>query len=82
VLDGRSEGNVGKARKTVPVFVFDQSTNQVRVREIVVGDLRGNMLEVYSGLQPGDQVVSAGVPFLRDQMKVELWEPDEGLKGG
>ena len=47
-----------------------------------VGDLRGNMLEVHSGLQPGDQVVSAGVPFLRDQMKVELWEPDQGLRDG
>jgi membrane fusion protein, multidrug efflux system len=82
VLDGRSEGNVGTARKTVPVFVVDQSTSQVRVTEIVVGDLRGNMLEVYSGLQSGDKVVSAGVPFLRDQMKVELWEPDKGLTGG
>ncbi len=82
MLDGRKGANEGNARKTVPVFVFDQSTSQVRVREIVVGDLRGNMLEVYSGLQPGDKVVSAGVPFLRDQMKVELWEPDKGLLDG
>jgi multidrug efflux pump subunit AcrA (membrane-fusion protein) len=52
------------------------------VRQIVVGDLRGNMLEVHSGLQPGDKVVSAGVPFLRDQMKVELWTPDKGLRDG
>ncbi len=80
-MDGGS-ANEGNARKTVPVFVFDQSTSQVRVRQIVVGDLRGNMLEVHSGLQPGDKVVSAGVPFLRDQMKVELWMPDKGLRDG
>jgi len=82
MLDGGGNANEGNARKTVPVFVFDQSTSQVRVRQIVVGDLRGNMLEVHSGLQPGDKVVSAGVPFLRDQMKVELWTPDKGLRDG
>ena len=39
----------------------------------MVGDLRGNELEVYQGLEPGELVVTAGVAFLRDGMKVEVW---------
>lgn len=70
------------AHKTASVFVFDPSTGEVDARTIEVGDLRGNSVEVFSGLQPGDKVVSAGVAFLRDGMKVELWEPDRETVGG
>jgi RND family efflux transporter MFP subunit len=48
-----------------PVFVFDPASGKIQLQELVVGDLRGNEIEVYEGLQPGDQVVSAGVAFLR-----------------
>jgi len=47
-----------------------------------IGGLRGNQLEVYEGLEPGDKVVSAGVAFLRDGMEAELWSPERGLGGG
>ena len=66
---------------TAPVFVVDED-NQLQVRDLVVGDLRGNDLEVYEGLQEGDRVVSAGVAFLREGMTVELWSPEQGLTGG
>ncbi len=37
--------------------------------------LRGNEIEVYDGLEPGDLIVSAGVAFLRDGMNATAWTP-------
>jgi RND family efflux transporter MFP subunit len=65
-----------------PVFVFDEATGTARVRTVQVGGLRGNQLEVFEGLEPGDQVISAGVPFLHDGMEVRRWSPPSGLGGG
>ncbi len=67
--------------QSVPVYVVG-GNNQLEVRDLVVGDLRGNDLEVYEGLREGDRIVSAGVPFLREGMTVELWSPEQGLTGG
>jgi RND family efflux transporter MFP subunit len=66
------------SQRTAPVFVIGPD-NQLQVREIAVGDLRGNQLEVYDGLEPGEKIVSAGVAFLREGMTVELWTPELGL---
>ena len=68
------------SRQIAPVFIIDDN-NQLQARDVVVGDLRGNQLEVYEGLEAGDKVVSAGVAFLREGMKVELWTPEQGLTG-
>ncbi len=66
----------------VPVFVFDEETGRLRVQKVRLGGLRGNQLEVFEGLKPGDKVISAGVAFLRDGMEVELWSPELGLGDG
>lgn len=63
----------------VPVFVFDEATSTLELRRVRVGGVRGNELEVFEGLEPGDKVVSAGVAFLRDGMEVDLWSPEQGL---
>ena len=65
-----------------PIFVFDEASGVARVRNVRVGGLRGNELEVFAGLEPGDQVISAGVAFLHDGMEVRRWSPDAGLGGG
>ncbi len=65
-----------------PIFVFDEAAGVARVRNVRVGGLRGNELEVFAGLEPGDQVISAGVAFLHDGMEVRRWSPDAGLGGG
>lgn len=79
----RRSREVGDAtpRQTVPMFVVDDN-NRLRVKDVVVGDLRGNLLEVYEGLEAGDKIVSAGVAFLREGMTVELWTPAQGLTSG
>ena len=59
-----------------PVFVLDSKTGQIQQRKVLVGDLRGNELEVFQGLEPGELVVTAGVSFLREGMKAQVWTPN------
>ncbi len=65
----------------VPLFIIDDA-NQLQVRYVVVGDLRGNELEVFEGLEAGEKIVSAGVALLREGLTVELWSPEQGLNDG
>lgn len=62
-----------------PLYVFDQASSTIKLRKVRIGDLRGNLLEVFEGLEPGDRVVTAGVAFLQDDMQVRLWDSDQGL---
>lgn len=68
-------------KNTAPVFVIDDN-GQLHVRDVVIGDLRGNQLEVYEGLKAGEKIASAGVTFLRENMTVELWTAEQGLIDG
>ena len=42
----------------------------VRCRAVRIGEAKDGELEIAAGLSPGDRVVVAGAPFLRDGMKV------------
>lgn len=66
---------------TAVVFVIDDD-NRIQPRTVAIGDLRGDKLEVFQGLEAGEKVVSAGVSFLREGMRVELWDKEQGLKRG
>lgn len=66
-------------RRNVPLLVFNPETSQLEKREVMIGELRGNQLEVYSGLQEGEQIVTGGVAMLRDGMTVRVWTPEMGL---
>jgi RND family efflux transporter MFP subunit len=63
-------------RRQASVYLFDAAAGAVRLVQVTVGDLRGNRVEVYSGLSEGDQVVAAGVSFLYDGMPAKQWIPD------
>lgn len=54
------------------LFVFDEATSTVKLRQVLVGGIRDNKIIVVDGLIPGERVACAGVPFLRDGMKVKL----------
>ena len=73
--------NQESTRNNVPIFIINNA-NQLQIRNVVVGDLRGNKLEVFEGLEAGEKIVSAGVPLLREGMTVELWSPEQGLNDG
>lgn len=76
----RDGGRVDSNSRQAPVFVVEDGT--LHMRDVTVGDIRGNMLEVFAGLEAGDQVVSAGVALLREGMTVERWTPQQGLNDG
>jgi RND family efflux transporter MFP subunit len=56
------------------VWVFDKASGTVSLRSIQVRDADAKRVQVASGLQPGDVVVTAGAQALRPGQKVRLLE--------
>jgi RND family efflux transporter MFP subunit len=54
------------------VFVFDPGTSTLEKRAIRTGGVRDNDVAVLDGLNEGDIIATAGVPFLRDGQEVRL----------
>ncbi|RMX06059.1 efflux RND transporter periplasmic adaptor subunit [Corticibacter populi] len=55
------------------VWVYDAASGTVKHRAVALGDADRNDWIVNSGLQPGDQVVTAGVHVLQDGEKVTVY---------
>lgn len=60
-----------KTRKAY-VFVFDKATSTLKKTAVQVAAVRGNDVLIGSGLKAGELVVTAGVAFLHDGLKVKL----------
>ncbi len=58
------------------VWVVDEDSLQVHAREVAVGKLDGDMIEIKSGLESGERVVTAGVHHLVEGQKVKLLDGD------
>ena len=69
--------STGKSNSTV--WVFNSNTQKVEARSVVLGTLQGNLIEIKSGLNTGDQIVAAGVNSLTDDMQVRPWTRERGL---
>ena len=54
------------------VWVVDSDSMAVTRRQVTVGAMRGNSVEITSGLQGGERVVTAGAGYLIEGMKVRL----------
>lgn len=52
------------------VWVYDADTGAVRPRDVVAGPVSGQTVVIHSGLEPGEQIVTAGVTALHDGMRV------------
>lgn len=57
------------------VWVFDPATSTVQARTVQLGGADGHQLLVTSGLQPGEEVVAAGVHVLTAGQKVTRFVP-------
>ena len=62
------------------VFVVDAMNNVARKTMVDVGGVDEHGVQIAGGLQVGDMVVSAGVQFLRDGMRIRL--PGERAQAG
>ncbi|WP_246540383.1 efflux RND transporter periplasmic adaptor subunit [sulfur-oxidizing endosymbiont of Gigantopelta aegis] len=54
------------------VWIVNEQTMQVEPVSVKVGTMRGNSIEIKEGLDAGQRVVTAGVPFLYKDLKVSL----------
>ena len=65
--------------KQATVWVVDEKTMTVNPKKVTAGLMIGDTMQV-EGLNPGERVVIAGAPFLRNNMKVTLLETGEQAK--
>jgi len=68
----------GLARDDRHVFLYDASTSTARKAAVQQAGLLGDQVIITSGVVPGDVVIVAGVPFLRDGQPVTLMNPAHG----
>ncbi|WP_036551067.1 efflux RND transporter periplasmic adaptor subunit [Neptunomonas japonica] len=61
------------------IWKVSPETMKVSRAEVTVGDIRDQGIEILSGIEPGDQLVSVGVHFLSEGMQVRPWNREEGL---
>ena len=76
VFTGKDSPVTSKIRH---IWKFNPETQTVTLANVTVGGIKSQGIEVLTGLEPGDQVVSAGVHFLREGMKVRPWNREKGL---
>ena len=63
--------------KSAAVWVLDTASMTVRLQPVVIATADGNDVVIASGLQPGMQVVVAGVHVLSPGQKVTIYKPKE-----
>ncbi|PIE82969.1 MAG: hypothetical protein CSA09_04040 [Candidatus Contendobacter odensis] len=54
------------------VFLYDPNSQTVKRHKVALAGIQGNEILISEGLNIGDRVVVAGIPFLRDGMAVSL----------
>jgi len=64
------------------VFVADPATKMVRKTPVIVGAVVENGVRIAEGLHGGELVVTAGVQFLRDGMRVRLLDEQRSARSG
>lgn len=61
------------------VWKMDPVSHKVSRVRVTVGEIKRHGIEVFSGVNPGDQIVAAGVHYLREGMQVRPWDREKGL---
>lgn len=61
-----------EADNAFSVFVYDPASSTVKKRPIRTGGVLDNHIAVLEGLEEGDIIATAGVPFLNDGQVVTL----------
>ena len=61
------------------VWLFNEATGEVARKQVEVGTIHQQGIEVLSGLDIGDKIVAAGSHYLQEGMKVKPWSRERGL---
>ncbi|ADZ92658.1 MULTISPECIES: efflux RND transporter periplasmic adaptor subunit [Marinomonas] len=61
------------------VWIYDESTQSVSSRQVELGELQDDKIEILTGLNPNDKVVAAGIHSLTENMKVRPWTRERGI---
>ncbi|BBN83291.1 acriflavin resistance protein [Pseudoalteromonas sp. A25] len=61
------------------VWVYDESTQLLHKRAVLIGKMHHQDIEVTSGLNGGEIIVGAGVHHLKEGLKVRPWTKERGL---
>jgi RND family efflux transporter MFP subunit len=61
------------------VWVVDPDTMRTSRREVAVGQLTGDKIAIMAGLEPGEQIIAAGVSAVQDGMLVRAMQRERGL---
>ncbi|MCM8856439.1 MAG: efflux RND transporter periplasmic adaptor subunit [Candidatus Thiodiazotropha sp.] len=67
---------IGDYKLDPKAWVIDEQSMTVKSRSVKVGRLLGNHIEVLEGLEPGERIVTAGAPFVVENMPIKLM-PDQ-----
>lgn len=70
------------AGKAATVFIYQASKHTVEPQVVELGQTIGGRVEVLKGIEPGDQVVTAGPGFLSAGQQVVLFRSSSMLSGG
>ncbi|RKZ42548.1 MAG: hypothetical protein DRQ41_06900 [Gammaproteobacteria bacterium] len=60
------------------VWIVEANSMTVQQREVKAGELTSERIEILKGLKVGEQIVTAGVHFLQEGMKVKLFDSKVG----
>ena len=74
LMRGDAKAQPAGAPASTAVWVFDPASSTVQPRPVVVAGANGNQLVIAAGLQPGEQVVAAGVHLLAPGQQVVRFE--------
>ncbi len=61
------------------VWKVNKNTMQAQRTQVSVGQINSLAIEITSGLQSGDQIITAGVNFIKEGQKVKPWVKESGL---
>lgn len=64
------------------MFVYQPKTGVVLRRDVTLGMIEDERMQIRSGLKPGEQVVVAGAAFLSDGQKVLPFRSNSRLSTG
>lgn len=73
----RQQGSEGSSDSIV--WIYNSEQGHVSPRKVTLGDMTEDSIEIVSGVEPGEQVVAAGVHGLTEAMQVRPWTRERGI---